>query len=158
MHRWTGHKRRRLDDPDDLIVLEIATALQRHIRVIPVLVEGVAPLQRGDLPQALAPLARRQAVQLDHATFNATVTTLLTALERALNTARTTPDYHSGGAVDKEHHAHAVCRHLNSPPWTTEDFTLLRDDSHPSSRRIVAILDELGVRVCPINGVTGVDG
>ena len=34
--------RRRLDDPDDLVVVEIATALQRQIRVIPVLVDGAA--------------------------------------------------------------------------------------------------------------------
>ncbi len=44
---WLGavddYDRRRLDDPDDLIVLEIATALTRNIRVIPVLIDGAAP-------------------------------------------------------------------------------------------------------------------
>jgi hypothetical protein len=34
-----------LDDPDDAVVLEITTALQRGIRVIPILVDG-APLPR----------------------------------------------------------------------------------------------------------------
>ena len=32
--------RRRLEDPDDIVVLEIAAALERDIRVIPILVEG----------------------------------------------------------------------------------------------------------------------
>ena len=45
--RWLGavdeHGRRRLDDPDDFVVLEITTALERGIRVIPVLVDGAAP-------------------------------------------------------------------------------------------------------------------
>ena len=48
------HNRRRLNDPDDLIVLEIANALQRNIRVIPVLVEGAPQPRRDDLPEILA--------------------------------------------------------------------------------------------------------
>jgi hypothetical protein len=55
------YDRRRLDDPDDLVLLEIATALQRNVRVIPVLVDGTPPPRRNDLPDALAPLARRHA-------------------------------------------------------------------------------------------------
>jgi hypothetical protein len=34
------HGRPRLDDPDDLVVLEIKSALDRDIRVIPVLIDG----------------------------------------------------------------------------------------------------------------------
>jgi TIR domain len=34
------HGQRRLEDPDDIVRLEIAAALERDIRVIPILVEG----------------------------------------------------------------------------------------------------------------------
>jgi hypothetical protein len=43
------------------------------------------------IPQPLAPLVRRQAIRLDHTTFNADTTTLLTALERVLTAAGTGP-------------------------------------------------------------------
>jgi hypothetical protein len=55
---------RRLDDPNDLVRLEIAAALERDIRVIPILVEGVQMPCRQELPDALAGLARRNAFSL----------------------------------------------------------------------------------------------
>jgi hypothetical protein len=77
---------RRLDDPDDFVVLEIQAALQREIRVIPVLVDGAVMPNRYDLPESLQDLARRNAVRLDHATFRSDVATLLDAVQRALST------------------------------------------------------------------------
>ena len=56
------HGRRRLDDPDDLVVLEIKSALERDIRVIPLLIDGAAAPSHDDLPEGLAPLARRNAI------------------------------------------------------------------------------------------------
>jgi hypothetical protein len=59
--------RRRLDDPTDLTRLEILAALQRNIRVIPALVGGAEMPAADELPDALKPLARRQAYELaDH--------------------------------------------------------------------------------------------
>jgi Bacterial Ig-like domain (group 3)/TIR domain len=78
--------RRRVDDPDDLVVLEIRTALERGIRVIPVLVDGAVMPDRYDLPQGLQGLTLRNAVQLDHETFRTDVVTLLDAVERVLPT------------------------------------------------------------------------
>ncbi len=50
---------RRLDDAEDLVRVEIATALERGIPVIPVLVQG-AQMPRGtDLPDGLKELASR---------------------------------------------------------------------------------------------------
>ena len=58
--------RRRLDDPDDLVRLEIEAALARGIRVVPVLVDGTAMPHRRDLPDSVAPLTRLTAVELSH--------------------------------------------------------------------------------------------
>jgi tetratricopeptide (TPR) repeat protein len=74
--------RRKLDDPDDFVVLEIRTALEREIRVIPVLVDGAVMPDRCDLPEGLQSLARRNAVRLDHETFRIDVVPLLDAVEQ----------------------------------------------------------------------------
>jgi Tfp pilus assembly protein PilF len=76
--------RRRLDDPDDFVVLEIQAALEREILVIPVLVDGAVMPDRDDLPEGLQGFARRNAVRLDHETFRSDVATLLDAVERIL--------------------------------------------------------------------------
>jgi TIR domain-containing protein len=55
---------RRLDDPDDLTRLEVATALRRNIRVIPTLLEGASMPTAEDLPPDLQGLARRNAYPL----------------------------------------------------------------------------------------------
>jgi TIR domain len=78
-----GRGRRRLDDPDDLVVLEVKSALDRGIRVIPVLVDGAPAPQRNELPKGLTSLARRNAIRLDHDTFRTDVSALLNALARA---------------------------------------------------------------------------
>ena len=52
---------RRLDQPDDFVAIEIAAALARDIRVIPVLVEGARMPRESELPDTLKALARRQA-------------------------------------------------------------------------------------------------
>jgi len=55
---------RRIDDSRDFVHLEIATALKRNIRLIPVLVED-APLPRTqDLPPVLTPLVQHQVFRL----------------------------------------------------------------------------------------------
>ncbi|HKE41090.1 MAG TPA: choice-of-anchor D domain-containing protein [Casimicrobiaceae bacterium] len=77
--------RRRLDDPTDFVRLETVTALNRGIRVVPVLVEGV-PMPRADqLPSDLLPLVRRQAVELSHKQWDATSAELIRTLEKILD-------------------------------------------------------------------------
>jgi YVTN family beta-propeller protein len=85
-----GH--RRIDNPDDPVALEIKTALQRQIRVIPVLVDGAAVPQRHELPDALAPLARRNGVPLRFETFDTDLSRLITTLDRVLQGAERTRD------------------------------------------------------------------
>jgi TIR domain len=75
---------RRIDYPQDFVRVEIETALQRGIRVVPVLVDGAGLPQAADLPSSLRPLAVRQALQLSHTGFRAEVTRLITAIEDVL--------------------------------------------------------------------------
>jgi parallel beta-helix repeat protein len=86
--QWTdvadGRGRRRIDDPDDFVRVEIEAALARDIRVVPVLVEGAVLPQAGDLPPELRPLVRRQALALTHAGFGAEVSRLIAAIDQVL--------------------------------------------------------------------------
>jgi hypothetical protein len=79
---------RRLDDPDDLVRLEIEAGLARDVRVIPVLVEGAAMPRRKDLPEDVATLARRNAFLLHHETFRADTVRLGDAIEPILSVKR----------------------------------------------------------------------
>jgi formylglycine-generating enzyme required for sulfatase activity len=76
--------KRRLDNPEDFVRLEIATALKRGIRVIPVLVEGVLMPRPADLPDDLKSLVRRQALRVTHTRFRADSERLIGSVERAL--------------------------------------------------------------------------
>ena len=60
---------RRLDDPGDFVRIEIEAALKRNVPVIPVLVDGAAMPQAGDLPDSLKKLTRRQAIEISHSRF-----------------------------------------------------------------------------------------
>ena len=56
---------RRLDNPEDYVRLEIETALTRKIRVIPILVDDARMPRANELPPSLAPLVRRNAVEIN---------------------------------------------------------------------------------------------
>jgi len=62
--------------------LEIATALKRKIRVIPVLVDGAT--MPSELPDNLQLLVRLNALEVSHNRFDADSDRLIAALERAL--------------------------------------------------------------------------
>ncbi len=76
--------RRRLDDPHDFIRLEVAAALSRDIRVVPVLVDGAQMPRAEDLPEPLQGLARRQAVSVHHNQWEGSTAKLVQALQRLL--------------------------------------------------------------------------
>jgi len=91
-NRWlTSSDRRgtrRLDIPEDLVRLEIATALKRGIRVVPVLVEGATMPEAGELPDNLKALVRRNALEIGHTRFDADSERLVNAVGRALEKVR----------------------------------------------------------------------
>lgn len=74
--------RRRLDDPDDFVRLEIEAALERNVRVVPVLVDEAELPARDDLPESLQPLVRRQTLRLSHDQFRLETQRLLDDLTR----------------------------------------------------------------------------
>ncbi len=77
--------RRRLEDPNDFVRLELASALRRDIPVIPVLVRG-AKMPEGDrLPPDLQELVYRNAVELTHARWKSDVQLLIRALRPYLD-------------------------------------------------------------------------
>jgi hypothetical protein len=76
---------RRLDNPDDFVTIEIATALARNIRVIPVLVDGAGMPKAGELPDPLKALARRQAVEVRQLHFRRDAEALVERMNEALD-------------------------------------------------------------------------
>jgi hypothetical protein len=80
--------RRRLDDPDDYVSVEIAAALERDIRVIPVLIDGASLPKSDELPSPLKPLTRRHAVELRNAHFGRDADALADKVREALGSAR----------------------------------------------------------------------
>lgn len=82
------HGQRRLDNPRDFVRLEIASALKRGIRVIPVLVSGAVMPRAEELPQDLAPLAERQAIEVRDAHFHSDAEQLIGVLHEALHGGR----------------------------------------------------------------------
>jgi TonB family protein len=79
--------KRRLDDDEDFVRMEIVAALERNIRVIPVLVGGAQMPRKQDLPEALASLSRRNAIELSETRFHADVNRLIEAIEKSFAVA-----------------------------------------------------------------------
>jgi hypothetical protein len=76
---------RRLDDPDDVVRLEVAIGLERGIPVIPVLVKGARMPQEGELPADLSQLAYYNGSQVrNDPDFEGDIERLIKSLEEAL--------------------------------------------------------------------------
>jgi tetratricopeptide (TPR) repeat protein len=77
--------RRRLDNPEDFVVIEIAAALARDIPVVPVLVDGARMPKASDLPDSLKLFARRNAIEVRHTNFSSDAKALVKKLREALD-------------------------------------------------------------------------
>ena len=73
---------RRLDNPNDFVRLEVASALASNIRVIPVLVQDAIMPSPQDLPADLLSLSRRNAIELSDRRWDRDVDQLISDLER----------------------------------------------------------------------------
>jgi dipeptidyl aminopeptidase/acylaminoacyl peptidase len=128
---------RRLDDPDDIVRLEVGAALERDVRVIPILVEGAAMPRRHQLPESLAPLARRNALTVRHDSFRYDVDRLVTAIERVVEAAA--PSTAAGPAPTPPARAVNLGQLAEAPPVdlarTPESVQTM---THPSAVNMVA--------------------
>jgi hypothetical protein len=80
--------RRRIDDTDDFVAMEVQRAIESGKPVVPVLVGGAQMPSEKELPPALARLARRQAIALSEATWATDLSHLVDALRRQLPAKR----------------------------------------------------------------------
>jgi hypothetical protein len=107
---WTDLRdplgRRRLEDPNDFVRIELASALRRDIPVIPVLVRGAKMPDIEQLPPDLKELVYRNAVELTHARWKSDVQLLIRALRPYLDVPG--PDIPS-----------TSCAPTNGPPTNT---------------------------------------
>ena len=71
---------RRLDDPNDFVRLETASALKRDIPVVPVLVQGADMPKPESLPDDLKEFAFRNAIELSHTRWESDVQLLVKAV------------------------------------------------------------------------------
>ena len=79
--------RARIQNPEDFVAIEISTALRRKVRVIPVLVGGGRMPISTELPESLAPFARRQAHELPDKGFIPSLEKLFPVLRKPIAAA-----------------------------------------------------------------------
>ncbi len=82
----------RIMDPDDWVRIEVETALQRSIPVVPLLIDGATLPGRDQLPEELWPLLRRNALPVDSGRdFHAQLTRLVRDLRLQLGHVEAQP-------------------------------------------------------------------
>jgi hypothetical protein len=74
--------RRRLDNPEDFVRMELAAAFRTELPVIPVLVGGARMPSATELPPDLARVAHLQALEMSDTRWSADVGQLIATLER----------------------------------------------------------------------------
>lgn len=89
--RWAGDGGTRIHDPKDLLRYEVKSALAHGLRIIPVLVNDARMPQAHDLPEDIAALHDRNAIELRHSRFDDDFKNLVKAIagdDRAARASR----------------------------------------------------------------------
>jgi hypothetical protein len=76
---------RRLENPNDFVLVEIRAALQRNIPVVPILVDGATIPHVSQLPKELEELSFRNGIDVRLALFHSDVSRLIQGLKTQLN-------------------------------------------------------------------------
>ena len=86
---WAGRARnqRLLDNPEDFIRLELSIAMKQNVPIIPVLCERTPMPPANTLPEALRPLARYEAFDLENARWEQDINRLIHVLKPLAITA-----------------------------------------------------------------------
>lgn len=121
---------RRIDDPEDSLRAEIATALRLKLKIVPLLVSGAAVPEHEDLPQDVAPILDWQALRIDDDDFDHDSSRLIKALERQLNDHGT--DLHLEPSAMK----HAEIRRL----MTSAESCIARGDWITAAQTLQSVL------------------
>jgi hypothetical protein len=100
--RWRGERdgaAPRLFEADDFVRQEVAAGLAKGLRVVPVLLDGVAMPDPAQLPRDLAALAGRNALELDNTRFAADMAHLVREVGEALGEAPHPPRPRGSAAI-----------------------------------------------------------
>jgi len=146
---------RRIDDPEDPLRAEIATALRLELKIVPLLVGGAAVPEHHDLPPEVAPIVGWQALRVDDDDFDHDASRLVKALERHLQDEGADPHLESAGAKESEvrrlmDHAEAS---IGSSDWVTAAQTLLAvlslDKANTAAAARLRFVQEQSARLHP---------
>ena len=94
-----GDGRARVEDPNDYVVRELATAIQRQANVIPLLVGGAQMPSAATLPPSLQELSRRNAIEMSDNRFAEDAERLCKAIAGALDLPQDDERYARAGRV-----------------------------------------------------------
>src|SRR4029077_19912459 len=83
--------KRRIDDENDRVRIEIESALRREIPIIPVLTRGASHPTKAMLPASLEALAYRHGTSIRHEHFRGDVDSLISQMDKLLARHERTP-------------------------------------------------------------------
>src|SRR5260370_19740616 len=83
--------KRRIDDENDRVRIEIESALRREIPIIPVLTRGASHPTKAMLPASLEALAYRNGTSIRHEHFRGDVDSLISQMDKLLARQESTP-------------------------------------------------------------------
>lgn len=80
---WTGRNgdRKRIDDENDFVRIEIAHALEKRIRIIPVLVNEAKMPSASEVPEQIVTLLGQQAIELSDIRWNHDIQQLIDSID-----------------------------------------------------------------------------
>ena len=145
--------RRRIDDPNDFVRIEIEAALSRGVTVIPILVDGAQMPQPNEVPETLRPLVRRQALELSPARFDFDFSQLLAVLERIVRPADGAPETTTRSTAAHAQPVERPARRLGAPRRTAAIAL-----ASALVVAVIAVLVALALRPTPATSSSGSSG